>query len=113
MALPGRGSPSVPLWRVGDDRTHVAVVFVGEVFIAAFILIMTRRVRMPLDPIPPPKLDIVGSVLSAAGLGVFVFGVLQSSTWGWVKPKNSPITIFGFSLTLFVLAAGWILSGGS
>ena len=51
-------------------------------------------------------------MLSAAGLGVFVFGVLQSSTWGWVKPKNSPITIFGFSLTLFVLAAGGILLWG-
>ena len=61
---------------------------------------------------PRPKLDYVGSVLSAAGLGVFVFGVLQSSTWGWVKPKNSPITIFGFSLTLFVIAAGGVLIWG-
>ena len=47
-----------------------------------------------------------------AGLGVFVFGVLQSSTWGWLKPKNSPITIFGFSLTLFVIAAGGVLIWG-
>ena len=53
-----------------------------------------------------PKLDYVGSVLSASGLGLFVFGVLESSTWGWLKPKNSPITIFGFSLTIFVMAAG-------
>ena len=89
------------------------VVFVGEVFIAAFILIMTRKVADAPRPDPSPKLDIVGSVLSAAGLGVFVYGVLESSTWGWVKPKNSPITIFGFSLTLFVLAAGGSCSGGS
>ena len=88
------------------------VVFVGEVFIAAFILIMMRKVADAPRPDPAPKLDIVGSVLSAAGLGVFVFAVLQSSTWGWVKPKNSPITIFGFSLTLFVLAAGGILLWG-
>ena len=88
------------------------VVFVGEVFIAAFILIMMRKVADAPRPGPAPKLDIVGSVLSAAGLGVFVFGVLQSSTWGWVKPKNSPITIFGFSLTLFVLATGGILLWG-
>ena len=88
------------------------VVFVGEVFIAAFILIMTRKVADAPRPDPAPKLDIVGSLLSAAGLGVFVFGVLQSSTWGWVKPKNSPVTIFGFSLTLFVLAAGGILLWG-
>ena len=88
------------------------VVFVGEVFIAAFILIMTRKVADAPRPDPSPKLDIVGSVLSAAGLGVFVYGVLESSTWGWVKPKNSPITIFGFSLTLFVLAAGGTLFWG-
>ncbi len=65
------------------------VVFVGEVVIAAFILIMMRKVADAPRPDPAPKLDIAGSVLSAAGLGVFVFAVLQSSTWGWVKPKNS------------------------
>jgi Na+/melibiose symporter-like transporter len=63
-------------------------------------------------PKPTPKLDYVGSVLSAAGLGIFVFGVLESSTWGWLKPKNSPITIFGFSLTLYVIAAGCVVLWG-
>ena len=85
------------------------IVFIGEVFIAAFILIMMRHVKDAPAPVPKPKLDVVGSVLSAAGLGVFVYGVLESSTWGWVEPKNSPITIFGFPITLFVLAAGCIL----
>ena len=88
------------------------VVFIGEVFIAAFILIMTRKVADAPRPDPSPKLDVVGSVLSAAGLGVFVYGVLESSTWGWLKPKNSPITIFGFSLTIFVIAAGCVLLWG-
>ena len=85
------------------------IVFVGEVFIAGFILIMTRKVKDAPGPTPTPKLDVVGSVLSATGLGLFVFGVLESSTWGWVKPKNSPITIFGFSLTLFVIGAGCVV----
>ncbi len=88
------------------------IVFVGEVFIAAFILFMTRKVGDAPGPTPTPKLDGVGSVLSATGLGLFVYGVLESSTWGWLKPKNSPITIFGFSLTLFVIAAGCILLWG-
>jgi Na+/melibiose symporter-like transporter len=73
---------------------------------------MTPKVGDASRPGPAPKLDYIGSVLSAAGLGVFVFGVLESSTWGWVKPKNSPITIFGFSLTLFVMAAGGVLIWG-
>ena len=88
------------------------IVFVGEVFIAVFILIMTRKVRDAAGPTPKPKLDIVGSLLSATGLGVFVYGVLKSSTWGWLNPKNSPITIFGFSLTIFVIAAGGVILWG-
>jgi EmrB/QacA subfamily drug resistance transporter len=88
------------------------VVFIGEVAVAAFILIMMRQVKDAPAPSPKPKLDIVGSVLSAAGLGVFVYGVLKSSQWGWVKPKSSPFTIFGFSITLFVIGAGCVLLWG-
>jgi len=88
------------------------IVFVGEVVVVAFILVMTPKVGDAPRPDPTPKLDVVGSVLSATGLGVFVFGVLQSSTWGWLKPKNSPITIFGFSITIFVIAAGGVLLWG-
>ena len=34
---------------------------------------------------------------------------MASGAWGWVKPKDSPITPFGFSLTLFVIGFGAIL----
>jgi predicted MFS family arabinose efflux permease len=54
-------------------------------------------------------LDWVGSVLSAAGLAVLVFGVLQASNWGWLAPRSSPIEPFGFSLTPFVIAAGGLI----
>lgn len=36
--------------------------------------------------IPKPKLDSVGVVLSAAGLGLFVMGVLQTTGRGWSDP---------------------------
>ena len=49
-------------------------------------------------------------MLSAAGLGFVVLGMLQSSTWGWIKPKeDSPVEPFGFSLTLFVIGFGAVL----
>ena len=80
--------------------------------LVTFILIMTPKVGDALRPGPAPKLDYVGSVLSAAGLGLFVFGVLKSSSWGWLKPKNAPFTIFGFSPTLYVMAAGAALIWG-
>ena len=82
------------------------VVFVGEVVLVLFILAMTPTDRRRAPGGAAPKLDCVGTVLSAAGLGAVVLGVLQSSTWGWVAPKDSPVEPFGFSLTLFVIAAG-------
>jgi EmrB/QacA subfamily drug resistance transporter len=86
-------------------------VFVGEVVVAAVILLLVRAVRDSPRAGPPPQLDVVGSILSAAGLGIVVLGVLQSSTWGWLKPRNAPFEVFGFSPTLFVIAAGLVVLG--
>jgi Na+/melibiose symporter-like transporter len=47
--------------------------------------------------------------MSAVGLGVIVLGTLQSSTWGWVVPKDSPITPLGFSLTIWMIVGGGVL----
>jgi len=87
-------------------------VFVGEVIVAAGILLGTRMMAEPERAPGKPTLDWVGSVLSASGLAVLVFGVLQASNWGWLRPANSPITPFGFSLTPFVLAAAGLLLAG-
>ena len=79
----------------------------GRGVLVALILVMTPKVVDAVRTGPAPKLDIVGTVLSAAGLGLVVLGVLQSSAWGWIKPKeDSPLTPFGFSLTLFVIGVG-------
>jgi MFS family permease len=82
------------------------VVFAGEVVLVAGILVMTRFVGDALRSGPKPRLDVVGAVLSAAGLGAIVLGVLQTSTWGLVEPKDAPIEPFGLSPTLFVIAGG-------
>src|SRR3954447_5849137 len=84
-------------------------VFVGEVLVAIGILAGTRLMAEPERAPGKPTLDWVGSVLSAAGLAVLVFGVLQASNWGWLAPRSSPITPFGFSLPPFVIAAGGVI----
>lgn len=86
-------------------------VFVGEVIVAAGIFFGTRWMAEPALEGRRPKLDVVGGILSALGLALIVIGVLRASNWGWVKPSNSPVEIFGFSLTPFVVAAGMILLG--
>ena len=85
------------------------VVFAGEVVLVAFILLTTRFIADAPRSGAKPRLDGVGTVLSAGGLGIVVLGVLQSSTWGWVKPKDSPVELFGMSATLFVIAFGGVL----
>jgi len=87
------------------------LVFVGEVVVALGILAGTRLIREPARERQAPSLDWVGSVLSASGLALVVFGVLQASNWGWLEPRDSPLEPFGFSLTLFVIAAGAVVLG--
>ena len=85
-------------------------VFVGEVVIVLAILIVLRKVR---DVAPQPgRVDLVGSVLSVIGLGLFVFGVLRSSEWGWVIAKPSSPTIFGGALTVWFMAGGLLVVYG-
>ncbi|WP_329344551.1 MFS transporter [Streptomyces sp. NBC_00663] len=82
------------------------LVFAGEVVIVVAVLLCRRVIVTPAPSGPRPRLDWVGAVLSAAGLGLCVLGVLQSSTWGWVQSRNAPFTVLGFAPTLFVVGAG-------
>ena len=51
--------------------------------------------------------DLRGAVLSAAGLGLAVFGVLRSSEWGWITPaKDAPFSLLGFSPVAWLVLAG-------
>jgi MFS family permease len=68
------------------------LVFAGEVVVVIAMLLFRRAIAESPQPDPRPRLDGVGSALSAAGLGLGVLGVLQSSSWGWVQPRNPPFT---------------------
>jgi MFS family permease len=85
------------------------LVFAGEVVIVVAILLTVRWISEVPAAGPRPRLDWVGAILSAAGLALVVLGVLQSGTWGWLKPRNPPVTVFGFAPTLFVIAAGLVV----
>ena len=85
------------------------VVFAGEVVVAIGILLGMRLIREPARAGRAPQLDWVGSVLTATGLALIVMGVLQASNWGWLIPLNSPVEPLGFSLTPFVIGAGFLV----
>src|SRR5215211_6021418 len=80
-------------------------VFAGEVVLVVAILILARRIAdAPSEQ--RPRLDVVGTVLSAAGLGMLVFGVLRSSEWGWIHPKPEGPSWAGLSPTIWLILGG-------
>jgi Na+/melibiose symporter-like transporter len=90
---------------------------VGEVVVVIGVLIVHRRMKRAPKPEHAPKLDYGGAALSAVALGLIVFGILKSSTWGWIKPIAAPtingskITPFGFSLVPFLIVGGFAVLG--
>jgi MFS family permease len=80
-------------------------VFAGEVLIVLAILVLARRMADE-PPGERPKIDLVGVVLSAGGLGLAVFGVLRSGVWGWVSPKPDAPELLGVSATLWLILGG-------
>jgi MFS family permease len=91
-------------------------VFIGEVIVMAVVVLFARRI---VDKHPPVRMriDLASILLSAAGLVLIVLGLLQSKTWGWIIPLQSPevngfpIEPLGISLTTwFVLAGGMLLA---
>jgi MFS family permease len=83
-------------------------VFVGEVLVVLAILALARRVHdAPVET--RSRLDLTGAVLSAAGLGLAVFGVLRSSEWGWVLPKPGGPAVLGLSPTIVLIFAGLLV----
>ena len=92
-------------------------VFAGETVVVAAILLVRSRLIRATRVENPPRLDYVGVLLSAAGLGFVVFGILKSSEWGLIEPRGAmtiggeEITPFGFSAVPFLILIGVGLLG--
>src|SRR5919112_1766502 len=61
--------------------------FLLQVLVVAMIALLARRIDDPPLPAERPRFDVVGAVLSAAGLFLVVFGVLQTNTLGWASAR--------------------------
>jgi MFS family permease len=83
-------------------------VFAGEVLVVLIILALTRRITdTPREE--GARLDLVGTVLSALGLGLIVYGILRSGTWGVVQPKADAPQWLGLSPVIWLVLGGGIV----
>jgi MFS family permease len=84
-------------------------VFAGEVLIVVAILALTRRIDDQGPVQRKVRLDWTGTALSAVGLGLIVYAILRSGTWGFVTPKPGAPTWIGLSPTIWLLLAGGLV----
>jgi MFS family permease len=83
-------------------------VFAGEVLIIGVILLFARRVAdRPAEK--GVKLDLVGTALSALGLGLVVFGLLKSGSWGFVQAKPEAPKWMGLSPVIWLMLGGGVV----
>ena len=83
-------------------------VFVGEALAVLIILALARRVA-DTPPEQDTRIDLAGTVLSALGLGVIVYGILRSGTWGFVQPKADAPRWLGLSPVIWLILAGGLV----
>jgi MFS family permease len=87
------------------------LVFAGEVILVAAILGLARKMS-DVPPEPGIRLDLVGTTLSAAGLGLVVYGILRGGTWGFVNPKPQAPVWLGLSPVFWLVVAGSVVLVG-
>ena len=95
------------------------IVFLAEVVIVLIVLLLgVPSIKDALRTGPKATFDGVGALLSATGLLLVVFAILQSSRWGLIQPIGAPeinghvITPLGFSVVPFLISGGLVLLYG-
>lgn len=87
-------------------------VFAAETLIMAVILLYSFTMPNIEKVSSKIKIDFLSVLFSASGMALFVFGILQSKTWGWIVPKAKPeingteIAPLGVSIVAYLILAG-------
>lgn len=89
-------------------------VFIAETVIMVGVLLVSHKIADE-KLTKKDKLDVGSSFLSVTGMGLLVYGILQSKTWGWVRPLGTPeinghaIAPFGISIVAYLVLVGSVL----
>ena len=63
--------------------------FILQILIVVLVIVLSRRLADPGVQGARPRFDIIGTILSAAGLVFVVLGILQSGTYGWITASQN------------------------
>lgn len=83
--------------------------FVAEVVIAIITFVLSRHIP-DTAKLSKEKIDMPGAALIASGMALFVYSVLQASTYGWIR-ASKPFEIGGVSFDFFGLSIVPLLCG--
>lgn len=89
-------------------------VFAAETVTMIILLIWSRQIKEERVK-STEKLDVPSAIMSASGMALVVYGILQSKTWGWVIPAGKPelfgqsIAPFGISIVAYLIIIGLII----
>lgn len=89
-------------------------VFIAETIIMIAVLFFARSFKSS-KPDKKQIVDIPSALLSATGMILVVYGLLQSKEWGWIAPLSKPevagveLAPFGISMVAYLIAAGLML----
>jgi MFS family permease len=89
-------------------------VFLAEAIVMTVVLIVSGRIK-DVPGNRKLRIDLLSVVLSAAGLAMLVYGILQSKTWGWFIPLDPPvvngqvIAPFGISPVMYLILLAFVV----
>ena len=90
-------------------------VFAAETVIMAIILILSGHISEQKVRKSSVSIDYRSVILSASGMALLIFGILQSKTWGLITPKVTPqiagqdIAPLGISIVAYLILLGAIV----
>ena len=85
--------------------------FAINVPVTVIALVLGARLVPTSKDRNPSKLDPTGAVLSMAGLGVFVYGLIEAPKWGWGSTQS--LAVIGSGLAVLAIFVMWELRNTS
>lgn len=89
-------------WRVG-------FLLLAILFCFAFLASIPLLQKDALKKEKPANFDFIGAMLLFIGVTLFLFGLSQISSWGFVMPVHAPFTILNMSPCLFIIVLALVI----